>query len=380
MRAINATPVRIAGLATLCLAAGALGGVSGALLVNALDDGPRAPAVATAPPSPTPDSSERLRAAIPAAMEAVVTILVDLPDRQNEAGQVIERQHFGTGIVLGDGLVLTNQHVIEGATRIRVVLPTGEERDAAPVADDAPFQDVALVRTSGQGLRTARLGDSGSARIGDPVAVIASGIATFDNQVKVGVISSLDLAFPRDGVVLEGLIQTDAAVNNGDSGGALVNAEGEVIGLVTFVVRTNANGQEVEGVAMAHALDDLRPFIEAVTTTGVNPRGRLGIERLGRHHVPLTPALAQERGVPFSTGALVLAVEPDSPAAEAGIQPGDVVVRVAGAEVDGLRTFPNLIAGAQAGDRVTLGVWRSGETLELTVEPRPVRTVIRGNG
>lgn len=382
MRAIIATPVRIAGLATLCLAAGALGGVSGALLVNALDtDAQAARVTSTATASPTPDAGERLRLSLPAAMESVVSILVDLPPGQTEDGRPTERQNFGTGVVVSsDGLVLTNQHVLEGASRVRIVLPTGEEREATPVADDAPFHDVALLRTDGRGLRTARLGDSSTVAPGDPVAVIASGIVTFDNQVKVGVISAHDVAFPREGVILEGLLQTDAAVNNGDSGGAMVNAEGELIGLVTFVVRTNANGQEVQGVAMAHALADLKPFIDVVSSTGVNPRGRIGIERLGRHHVPLTAELASERGLPAGAGALIVDVEPESPAALAGIAPGDVVVGVDGIAVEGLAPFANLLAGAQVGDQVTLRVWRNGETRDVTVEPRPVRTALRSAG
>lgn len=380
MRAINATPVRIAGLATLCLAAGALGGVSGALLVDALaDDAPAAPR--TVEVTPTPDASERLRLSLAEALESVVTILVDLPPGQTASGQPTERQNFGTGVVItADGLVLTNQHVVEGATRIRVVLPTGEERDATLVADDAPFHDVALLQTDGRGLRTARLGDSSTAGVGDPVAVVASGVATFDNQAKVGVVSAADVAFPREGVILEGLLQTDASVNNGDSGGALVSADGEVIGLVTFVVRTNANGQEVQGVAMAHAINDLKPFIEAVSATGVNPRGRIGIERLGRHHVPLTPALAAERGLPMSDGALVVDVEAESPAALAGIAAGDVVLAVDGVAVAGLSPLPNLLASAQAGDRVTLSVWRDGQVRDVALEPLPVRAAVRSSG
>lgn len=362
----------------LCLGVGALGGVSGALIVTSMEDTPAATSTAT-PTAPPPDAGERLRAALEGAMQSVVTIQVDLPDERTEDGQIRERQNYGTGIILtSDGLVLTNQHVLEGASRIRVVLPTGEERDAIPVADDAPFQDVAVLRTDGRGLRTARLGASSTARIGDPVAVISSGLVSFDNQAKVGIISARDVAFPRDGVILERLLQTDAAVNHGDSGGALIDAAGEVIGLVTFVVRTNASGQEVQGVAMAHAIDDLKPFIEAVQASGANPRGRIGIERLERHHVPLSPALAAERGIEITSGALVLVVEEGSPAADAGIAPGDVVIGVDGVAVEDLSPFPNLLASAQAGDPVTLRVWRQGQVGEVTLQPRPIRTTLRG--
>ncbi|MEX1022216.1 MAG: trypsin-like peptidase domain-containing protein [Dehalococcoidia bacterium] len=298
---------------------------------------------------------------------------MDLPSRPSGDGRVIETQHFGTGIVVtSDGLVLTNQHVVEGASRIRIVLPTGEERDAVPVADDAPFQDVALIRTDGRGLRTARLGESSRAAPGDPVAVIASGIVSFENQAKVGIISSRDLPFPRDGIILEGMLQTDAAVNNGDSGGALINADGEVIGLVTSVVRSNANAQPVQGVAMAHAIDDLRPFIDAVIATGAGPRGRIGIERVGRHHVPLTPETAAEQGVPLTAGALIIDVAEGSPAEDVGIVTGDVVVQVDGADITSNSPFPNLLGAVPDGAQTRLTVWRDGAFYEVAVQPRPI--------
>lgn len=375
VRAINATPIRLAGFVAICLAAGTLGGVSGALLVGRETEQPTRSA--PLPATPTPDASERLRESLPGAAQGVVTILVDLPDVTDAQGQVIETRHFGSGIVLANGVILTNQHVVEGAVRVRVILPTGEEREALQVADDAPFQDVALIQTDGRGLRAARLGASSSVALGDPVAVIASGIVSYQNQVKVGVISGLDLDFPRDGIVLSGMLQTDAAVNNGDSGGALVDAAGEVIGLVTSVVRSNANGQPVEGVAMVHAIDDLKPFIDAVVATGVNPRGRLGIERVGRQHLALNAEIAQALGVPLTAGALIIAVDPSSPAAEAGIEVGDVVVAVAGQSVDAGAPFANLLGVIPPGTRVTLMVWRDGDTFEADVLPRPVRAVLR---
>jgi len=354
----------------LCLAVGALGGVSGALLVadRGTDEPPR---TVVATPTPTPPAVERLRDAIGATLEAVVTILVDLPSREGDDGRIIDSSNFGSGIVLRDGMVLTNQHVIEGAVRIRVILPTGEEREATVVADDAPFQDVAIIRTDPRGLRQARLGSSSNVVIGDPVAVIASGVVTYQNQAKSGIISARDLQFPREGVILDGMFQTDTPVNSGDSGSALINADGEVIGLVTSVVRTIGTSQ-VQGVSMAHAIDDLRPFIDAVLGTSLNPRGRIGIERVDRHHLPLTPGVASELGLPFSDGAVVLAVEPGSPAAEAGFEIGDVVVAVQGQAVHSEAPFPNLLGGVPAGAEVRLTVWRAGQSYEVTLLPRAV--------
>jgi S1-C subfamily serine protease len=360
VRAINATPIRLVGLVAICLAAGSLGGVSGALLVGRNNE--QAPRAAPPVATPTPDASERLRESLPGAAQGVVTILVDLPNTTNGQGQVIETRHFGSGVVLANGVILTNQHVVEGAVRVRVILPTGEEREAVQLADDAPFQDVALIQTNGRGLRPARLGTSSSVGLGDPVAVVASGIVSYQNQVKVGVISGLGLDFPRDGIVLSGMLQTDAAVNNGDSGGALVNASGEVIGVVTSVVRSNANGQPVEGVAMVHAIDDLKPFIDAVVANGVNPRGRIGIERVGRQHLALDSEVAQALGVPLTAGL------------EASTA---MMTAVAGQPVDGGAPFANLLGVMPPGTRVTLTVWRAGETFETNVLPRPVRAVLR---
>ncbi len=166
---IQASPLRIAGLGSLLLLAGLLGGAAGALVAVRVDDEPPAVPDSESPASATPDASERLRESIPRAMDSIVTVQVE--------GGVVAGG-FGTGIVLSsDGLILTANHVVAGATRVTIVLPSGEEREATVLADDSPFQDVALLQTAGQGLRVARLGDSGAARIGDPVAVIASVVA-----------------------------------------------------------------------------------------------------------------------------------------------------------------------------------------------------------
>ncbi len=324
-----------------------------------------------------------MREAIDRVLPAVVTIVVDLPSEPQDGGGVLERQNFGSGIVVSaDGHVVTNFHVIDGAAAISVVLATGERRPAVIVADDSPFTDLAVLITDPAGLRTASFGDSDGLDLGEPLAAISSGVVTFENQVKLGVFSARQTTFPRDGVLLLDMLQTDAPVNNGDSGGALVDSTGQVVGLLTTVVRESA-GRPVDGIAIAHSSNSLRPIVEAVVATGVNPRPRIGIERVNAQHVVLSPELVEalaadgDDGValPVSDGALIVNVDPGSPAERAGVRPGDVVVGVDGVAVDADSPFANLVALAPAGEELDLFVVRGDEQLVISVVPQLIAGV-----
>ncbi|TAK79787.1 MAG: PDZ domain-containing protein [Dehalococcoidia bacterium] len=285
----------------------------------------------------------------------------------------MEETSAGTGIVLSeDGLILTNFHVISGATRVRVILPTGESRDASFVADDSPFHDMALLSIPAGGLKAAALGSSSSLRLGEPLLAVASGVNTVQNQVKAGVVSALDVDLVRPGLILTGMIQTDAAVNHGDSGGALVNANGEVVGILTTIVREQPSGDIVEGVALCHAIDGLRPVIDAVRALGSNPRPRLGIERYSTQHRLLTADEAARLRLRPNDGVVVMRVEPGSPAEAAGIRVGDIILAVGGQRLSQSEPFVNLI-GAAGGNEVRLTVVRDGAVRQIPVTPRPVR-------
>lgn len=312
-----------------------------------------------------------MRQAIARVSPAVVTIVVELPDVSRDDG-IFERQNFGTGIVVSDqGLVITNFHVIDGASQVTVVLSTGERRPAVLVADDSPFTDLAILGIDPTGLRVASFGDSDALQLGDPLAVIASGLITFENQVKLGILSARQPSFPKEGVDLLDMLQTDAAANHGDSGGALVNLDGEVVGLLTTVVR-QSGGQTVEGVAIAHSANTLRPIVEAVVATGVNPRGRIGIERVNQQHIPIVPELAATQGLPVSFGAVIVNVAPGSPAAIAGIEVGDIVVGVSGVQIDLDFPFVNLLGFAETGEELELFVLRGDRQLVITVVPQVI--------
>jgi S1-C subfamily serine protease len=308
-------------------------------------------------------------------MPGIVTVLADLPPRTDAQGQRIESENIGSGIVVHEGgLILTNYHVVAGAARLTVVLSTGERRPATYLADDSPFNDMALLRVQAGGLRAVALGDSDALKPGDPLTVISSGLVTFENQVKGGVVSAVRLDFPRPGVVLQDMVQTDAAVNHGDSGGALLNDRGEVVGLVTTVVRQTPSGETVEGVGLAHSINSLRQVVDAVISTGVNPRPRLGIERLGTQHTPVDRSKLPANS-PYADGVAIVAIDRGSPAESAGVRVGDVVTAVNGQQIESLAPFVNLLGVSPAGRDVQLTVFRDGRQRAVTVSPRPAAAV-----
>jgi serine protease Do len=255
----------------VAVVAGVAGGLAGGAIALNLDNEPTTTPVsvltsATLPPS----EGERMRDAIAHVSPAVVTVIVDLPPLPQGEG-ILQRQNLGIVIVISEqGLVITNFHVIDGAAEVGVILSTGERRAAIVVADDSPFTDLAILRIDPTNLRVASFGDSDAIALGEPLAIIAGGLVTFENQVKLGVLSGRHPRFPKAGVDLLDLLQTDAAANHGDSSAALINLDGEVIGLVTTVIRQSGT-QTIEGIALAHASNSLCPIVEAVQPPASTP-------------------------------------------------------------------------------------------------------------
>ncbi len=362
----------------LALLLGFSGGVGGGLVAGRLDR----PPAAVAEPAGTPSASaatattattaaDRVRSALDSVLPAIVTVVVELPSQRLADGRLLERRNIGSGVVVSDaGHVITNFHVVDGAEQIRVILATGEQRPATPLSDDSPFTDLAVLLVPPGGLRTASFGDSAALRSGDAVLAIARGrLSDAAQTVSAGVISSLGRAWARNGVILEDLVQTDAAVNPGDSGGALINLDGEFVGLLTTVVRTDASGRAVQGVAFAQSSNSLRPVVERIVERGAYPRARPGIERPGRQHLEISPELAVEQGLPVLFGALVVAPAPGSPAEAAGLRPGDIVVAMNGIAVDFDNPLPNLLKRLAAGADAELLMVRDSRELLITVSP-----------
>ena len=207
-------------------------------------------------------------------------------------------------------------------------------------------------------------------RAGDLVLAVAGGTGQFGagNTTALGIVSATGRTLPRSGVTFEDLIQTDATINSGDSGGALVNLRGEVVGLLTTVIRSGPGG-EVRDVGFAQSSDSLRPVVAAMVAGGRFPRARIGIERPDEQHIEIDPQVATERKLPVQQGALVTAPRADSPAAKAGITAGDIVVGVNGQPVTYEVPMVNLLKRLPRGARVDLAVLRAGRPIIVQLTP-----------
>lgn len=354
----------------LCLLAVAAGGVAGGAIAWRVAD-QRTPAAASPTGGGTPGPAAGTgRGAVERTLGAVVSIVADGPEVRDASGQVSQTRSLGSGVVIdAGGFVVTNAHVIAGAASVFVVLPSGEQRPAQFVATDAPYTDLAVLRVPASGLRTAVYGDASALRPGDPVYTVTAAPFAAGNSVAAGVVSALDRSWPRNGVLLEHLIQTDAAVNHGDSGGALLNGKGELVGIVTTLVEQDPLGRSVNGVAFAQAGTAVRPIVDSMVRTGRYPRPRLGIESPGSGHTEVTADLAQQRKLTVDAGALVGTVPPGSPAATGGLRTGDVIVRVNGTPVTLEAPLVNLLARLRPGERAVLDVVRGGTPLTVTITP-----------
>jgi S1-C subfamily serine protease len=269
----------------------------------------------------------------------------------------------GSGIILDEsGLVLTNAHVVSGASTITIRTFDGEEFDAELVGS-FPDDDVALVQAEdAEGLQPATLGDSDGLQVGDEVVAIGNALdLTGQPSVTRGIVSALDREIEGDGIFLDDLIQTDAAINPGNSGGPLVAADGTVVGINTAII------SDAQNVGFAIAIDSVEPTIEDLRAGNgeiVADTGFLGVETTDLDTV--APEVLERFGVDLDEGAFVVDVATDTAAEAAGVQEGDVVVAVDGEPVGSSVEVRDAVRAHRAGDEVTITVVRDGEELELT--------------
>jgi len=276
------------------------------------------------------------------------------------------RQGMGSGfIVESDGTVLTNAHVVEGADEVRVRLTDRREFKGKVVGVDKP-SDIAVVKIEERGLPVVRLGDPSKVRVGEWVLAIGSPFG-FENTVTAGIVSATSRSLPEGTYVP--FIQTDAAVNPGNSGGPLFNLKGEVIGIASQIYSRTGGYQ---GLAFAIPIDVAANVKEQLVKNGRVERGRVGVAIQ-----EVSQSLAQSFGLDRPRGALVSAVDKDGPAAKAGIKPGDVLLGVNGKAVERSSELPPLVAAVKPGTKATFEVWRDGSkrALDVTVgalEPEQV--------
>lgn len=268
-----------------------------------------------------------------------------------------QENSLGSGVVIDDnGYILTNNHVISGASDIQVVIKDGRRFPARIVGTD-PETDLAVLQAAISNTPIANLGDSENLQVGDVVMAIGNPFGV-GQTVTLGIISATGRS--QLGITdFENFIQTDAAINPGNSGGALINAQGDVIGINTAIFSKSGGSH---GIGFAIPVNLARQVMQQIAEHGRVIRGWIGIN--GQN---LTPALAESLGIKNQQGILVSGVLRQGPAAQAGIQPGDVLLEVDGNAVYSASQMLKLVAAHQPGDEVAIKLQRQGDTEEINV-------------
>jgi S1-C subfamily serine protease len=283
-----------------------------------------------------------------------------------------EKQEVGGGtgfVITNDGMIVTNKHVVTDEEAEYTVLMNDEKKYPAKVLARDAVNDLAILKIEAKDLPTVELGDSGNLKVGQSVIAIGNALGEFRNTVSVGVISGLARSITAGGAgtaeELTNVIQTDAAINSGNSGGPLLNIAGQVIGINTAVA------QGAQGIGFAIPINEVKNSIEAVQKTGKISRPWLGVR-----YVMLTADIAKQNNLSITEGALVvrgdtrtdLAVIPGSPADKAGITENDIILEINGQKINNKNLLANALSKFKPGDDVTFKVWHKGETKDVKVK------------
>ena len=314
------------------------------------------------------------------ASPAVVNIEVrQRPRAQNGAGPNPQRRHYdprgdgerggsGSGFIFTpDGLILTNSHVVHGAETIEVTLADGRSYPAKLVGDD-PETDLAVIDVSAPDLASVSFGDSQSIQVGQLVIAIGNPYG-FQYTVTAGVVSNLARSFrSRTGRLIDNIIQTDAALNPGNSGGPLVNSRGEVIGVNTAIIPA------AQGICFAIPSATAQFVASRLIRDGRVRRSYIGV---GGQNVPMHRRVVRFHRLPADTGVLVVSIEPGSPAAQAGVVDGDVIVELDGKPIRSIDDLQRHLSDERVGVPVPLVIIRRTEKLEMQVTPAESKPVLQ---
>jgi S1-C subfamily serine protease len=331
---------------------------------GALNGGlPVEPGINPAPPADGPllDAYSRaVTTAVDRASPSVVNIEVHQAAGKSRSGEPRERRGGGSGFVFTpDGLVLTNSHVVHDATRINVTLLDGRRVPAHTIGDD-PATDLAVIRIDATGLQAVELGDSQQLRPGQ-IAIAIGNPYGFQSTVTAGVVSALGRSLRSySGRLIEDVIQTDAALNPGNSGGPLVNSVGEVIGVNTATILP------AQGICFAIGINTAKFVASRLLRDGRIRRSWIGVSA---QTVPVHRRVVRFYGLTRESGVVVMGTEDRSPARAAGLREGDVIVALDDKAVAGVDDLHRLLTDAQVGARCELTVIRHTERLTMSIVP-----------
>jgi len=294
---------------------------------------------------------------------AVVTIVGKIPGQTSIFGTSGDQTVSGSGFFISDlGYLLTNNHVVEGTQDVTIILSDGTEQKATIVGTD-PYSDIAILKTDGKVPAVAALGNSDLLQPGESVIAIGSPLGNFKNTVTVGVVSATGRSIETgQGYSVENLIQTDAAINQGNSGGPLVDLAGEVIGINNMIVRGSGNGTVAEGLGFAIPVNTAQAVANQIIQKGYFSRPFMGIS-----FQPITPDIADAYHLPTKWGVYVKKVVAGSPASQAGLQADDIITSIGNVQIDETHDYLNMLYTYKPGDKVSLGVTRNGQDLTLSI-------------
>ena len=299
-----------------------------------------------------------------------VVSIVTSTKATNLFGQTYSSAAAGTGVIVtSDGYILTNKHVIDGASKVTVILDDGTTYEDVEVVTTDPLNDIAFLKIDGvSNLTAATLGDSKTISVGQQVIAIGNALGEYQNTVTAGIVSGTGRSVTAsDGTgynteTLSDMIQTDAAINSGNSGGPLVNAAGEVIGINT------ATSTTAENMGFAIPISSVKGMLAQLIESGKAERTYLGV-----YSVEITPEVAKSYNLPVSTGAYLYspssysAIVNNSPASKAGLKDKDIITAINGVKIGAAGSLSSLIGEYKPGDTVQLTVIREGKEIAVNV-------------
>jgi S1-C subfamily serine protease len=262
------------------------------------------------------DLSREIASIVKKVKQSVVTISTVIPHPMSFLGYEPVKG-YGSGFIIAPGYVVTNAHVVSGASRVYVIFSDGYASEAVIIAID-PHRDLALLQTSEHG-EPIKLGDSDRLEVGEIVLAIGSPLGLLENSVTMGVVSAVGRSISSRDILLEDLIQTDAAINPGNSGGPLINLMGEAVGVATAIIPF------AQGIGFAIPINTVKRFIEMIKKYGKPLRAWIGV-----YVMPLNPTISALYKIPVQEGLLIVRIIPGSPAERSGLLEGDIILAVDG--------------------------------------------------